>query len=345
MAANPLLVYRRELRGYFLSPIAYIVIAVFLVVMGWFFFSPFFLNDRADLRDFFSLLPLILAFVVPAITMRIFAEEYRSGTFEITRTLPIPIVSVIVGKFFAALTLVAVMLLPTISYPIFVSTFGDLDWGPVVGGYVGALLLGAAYTGIGLFASSLTKNQIVAYIVGIAVAFFFTIIDRMLLFLPGNLAGLFEYLAADFHFQNVARGLFDTRDLIYFLTLPALALYGTLLVLARPIIRGQPRLTVGLQLGAHASFLVFVVVVHLAAGSLFARIDLTQDRLHSLSPISRDTVASLREPVTVRAFFSRNLPSPFNNIEQSLRDLLGSYAVHNPDQFNFAFYSMTKPAE
>ncbi len=345
MAANPLLVFRRELRGYFLSPIAYIVIAVFLVVMGWFFFSPFFLNDRADLRDFFSLLPLILAFVVPAITMRIFAEEYRSGTFEITRTLPVPIVSVIVGKFFAALTLVAVMLLPTISYPIFVSTFGDLDWGPVVGGYVGALLLGAAYTGIGLFASSLTKNQIVAYIVGIALAFFFTIIDRMLLFLPGNLAGLFQYLAADFHFQNVARGLFDTRDLIYFLTLPALALYGTLLVLARPIIRGQPRLTVGLQLGAHASFLVFVVVVHLAAGSLFARIDLTQNRLHSLSPISRDTVASLREPVTVRAFFSRNLPSPFNNIEQSLRDLLGSYAVNNPDQFNFAFYSMTKPAE
>ena len=346
MAANPLLlVFRRELRGYFLSPIAYVVIAAFLVVTGWFFFSPFFFIDRADLRGFFSLLPLILSFVIPAVTMRLFAEEYRGGTFEITRTLPVSVVATIAGKFFAALTLVAVMLLPTVSYAIFVSALGDLDWGPVIGGYVGALLLGAAYTAIGLFASSLTKNQIVAYIVGIALAIFFTLIDRSLLFLPANLTGLFQYLAADVHFQNVARGAFDIRDLIYFLTLPALALYATLMVLAPPTVRGQHRLTVGLMFGAHASFLIFVVVLHLALGSFGARVDLTQDRIHSLSPISLDTVASLHEPVTVRAFFSRNLPAPFNNVEQSLRDLLGSYALQNPDNFNFAFYSMTKPEE
>jgi ABC-type uncharacterized transport system involved in gliding motility auxiliary subunit len=345
MAASPFLVFRRELRGTFLSPIAYIVIAVFLAVTGWLFFSPFFLNDRADLREFFSLLPLILSFVIPAITMRIFAEEYRGGTFEITRTLPVPVASIIAGKFLASLTLVAVMLLPTVSYAVSVSALGELDWGPVVGGYLGALLLGAAYTAIGLFASSLTKNQIVAYITGIALVLFFTIVDRMLLFLPPNLAGLFQYLAADFHFQNVARGVFDTRDLVYFLTLPALALYATLLVLAPPTIRNRERLTVGLQFGAHASFLLFIAVVQLASGSLFARVDLTQDRIHSLSPISRDAVASLREPVTVRAFFSRNLPAPFNNVERSLRDLLGSYALQNPEQFNFAFYSMTKPEE
>ena len=109
----------------------------------------------------------------------------------------------------AALTLMAFMLLPTVSYAIFVANMGDLDWGPVIGGYVGALLLSAAYTAIGLFASSLTKNQIVGYVVGIALAFFFTLIDRSLLFLPGNLAGFFQYLSADFHFQNVARGNWD----------------------------------------------------------------------------------------------------------------------------------------
>lgn len=345
MAASSWLVFRRELRGYFLSPIAYIVIALFLVVTGWFFFSPFFLDDRADLRDYFSLLPLILSFVTPAITMRLFSEEYRGGTFEITRTLPVSVVAIIAGKFFAAVTLVAFMLLPTVSYAIFVSTLGDLDWGPVIGGYVGALLLGAAYTAIGLFASSLTKNQIVAYIVGITLAFFFTLIDRSLLFLPGNLAGLFQYLAADFHFQNVARGVFDVRDLIYFVTLTTLGLYATLLVLAWPTVRGRDRLTVGLMVGAHASFLTFFVVLHLALGSFVARVDLTQDRIHSLSPISRDTVTTLREPVTVRAFFSSNLPAPFNNVEQSLRDLLGSYALLNPENFNFAFHSMTKPEE
>ena len=346
MAANASwLVFKREFRSYFLSPIAYIVISVFLVASGWFFFSPFFLNDRADLREFFTLLPLVLSFVVPAITMRLFADEYRGGTFEITRTHPISLAAVISGKFVAAVALVAVMLLPTVSYAIFVSFLGELDWGPVIGGYVGALFLGAMITAIGLFASSLTKNQIVAYIIGIALAFFFTTLDRMLLFLPGNLAGLFQYLGADFHFQNIARGVVDTRDLIYFLTLPALALYATGLVLAPPQFRGRERATVGLELGAHAAFLLFIVVVTFASGSLFARVDLTQNRIHSLSPVSGDTVAALREPVTVRAFFSSNLPSPFNNVEQSLRDLLGSYALRNPELFNYAFYSMTKPEE
>ena len=345
MGVNPLLVFRRELRGYFLSPIAYIVISAFLIVIGWFFFSPFFLEDRADLRKFFSLLPLILSFVTPAVTMRLFSEEYRGGTYEITRTLPISIFATIAGKFLAALTLMAFMLLPTVSYAIFVANMGDLDWGPVIGGYVGALLLSAAYTAIGLFASSLTKNQIVGYVVGIALAFFFPLIDRSLLFLPGNLAGFFQYLSADVHFQNVARGVFDVRDLIYFVTLTAFGLYASLLVLTRPSFRGQDRVTLGLMMGAHGSFIAFFVVLHLASAGFGARVDLTEDRIHSLSPVSRDTIAALREPVTVRAFFSSNLPAPFNNVEQSLRDLLGSFALKNPKNFNFAFHTMTKPEE
>lgn len=346
MAANTsALVLRREFRSYFLSPIAYIVIGIFLIVTGWFFFSPFFLNNRADLRDFFSLLPLILSIVVPAITMRLFSDEYRTGTYEITRTLPLSLFSVVSGKFIAAVMFVALMLLPTVSYAIFVTSLGNLDWGPVVGGYAGALLLGATYCAIGIFASSLSKNQIVAYVIGIALCLFFTMIDRSLTLLPPSIAGVFQYLAADFHFQNIGKGVFDTRDLVYFLSLPAVALYATSLVLARPQIRGRSGLTLGLQLGAHASFLLIVIVVNAASGSLFARADLTQDRIHSLSQISRDTIASLREPVTVRAFFSRNLPAPYNNVEQSLRDLLGSYSLQNSSEFNFAFYSMTKPEE
>ena len=346
MAGNaPLLVLRREFRSYFLSPIAYIVIGVFLVVAGWFFFTPFFLENRADLREFFSLLPLVLSFVVPAITMRLFSEEYRSGNYEITRTLPLSLFAVVAGKFVGALAFVALMLLPTMSYSIFVSTIGSLDWGPVVGGYAGTLLLGAVYVALGLFASALSKNQIVAYVIGIALCAFFTMIDRSLFIFPGALTGVVQYLAADFHFKNIAKGVFDTRDLVYFVSLTAVALYATSLVLAAPRMRGRSRRTFSLQLGAHVSFLVFLVVINSTSGSMFARVDLTQDRVHSLSPASIHTISAIQEPVTVRAFFSRNLPAPYNNVEQSLRDLLSSYALHNPRHFNYAFYSMTKPEE
>lgn len=346
MGANrTLLVFRREFRSTFLSPIAYIVISVFLVVTGWFFFSPFFVNNRADLRDFFALLPLVLAFVIPAITMRLFADEYRAGTFEITQTLPIPLRAIIAGKFFAAWSLVAIMLLPTISYPIFISTLGDLDWGPVIGGYLAALLLGGAYTAIGTFASSLSRNQIVAYVVGIAICAFLSLVDRMLPLLPGGIAGVLQSLSADYHFGNIAKGIFDTRDLVYFLTVPAIALYATALRLDPPRIMAGDRGLRALRLGAHASAILFVIVANIAFGTIYARVDLTEDRIHSLSPVSRDTIAGLREPLTIRAFFSRNLPAPYNNVEQSLRDLLDSYALINPDHFNYAFYSMTKPEE
>lgn len=340
-----LLVMRREFRTYFFSPIAYIVIGLFLATAGAITFVPFFITGRAELRGFFSILPIIMAFIVPAITMRLYSDEYRTGTFEITKTLPISASSLIAGKYCATLLFVAVMLLPTISYPIFVSSFGNLDWGPVVGAYVGSLFLGAAFCAIGLFASSLAKTQIVGYVVGTVLCLFLAGIDRALILFPGLIAGVFQYVSAGFHFQNIAKGVFDSRDLIYFVSIPALALYATLLIVATPRIRDRDRLTSTLQLGAHASFLIFVAIANFASGSILVRADLTEDRIHSLSAASIDTVESLREPVTVRAFFSRNLPSPYNTVEQSLRDLLVAYSARNPSQFNYAFHSMTKLEE
>ena len=145
----------RELRSFFFSPIAYIVIGVFLVVTGWFFFNTFFYHDRADLRELYKLLPLVLSFVIPAVTMRLFSEELRSGSYEVLATLPVGVLRIILGKFIAALIMVVVMLIPTLSYAIFASQMGDLDWGPVLGGYIGAVLLAGAYCAIGLFSSSL----------------------------------------------------------------------------------------------------------------------------------------------------------------------------------------------
>jgi len=230
-AANTMHIFRREFRHYFVTPIAYIVIAIFLVLTGWFFFSTFFLYSQAELRNFFSLLPIIFSFIVPMITMRLFSEEYNVGSYEILVTMPVTDRDIILGKFFAALAFIAVMLLPTISYAISVSLLGDLDWGPVVGGYVGALLLGAAFCAVGLFASALTKNQIIAFIIGMIICFALTMVDKILFFLPESMLGFFQFIGADFHFENVARGIFDTRDILYFVSVVFVALYGTFLVL------------------------------------------------------------------------------------------------------------------
>ena len=209
-------IFKREFKVYFISPIAYIVIAIFLVLSGWFFFSTFFLYNQAQLRDFFSLLPIIFSFIVPTVTMRLFSEEYNVGSYETLTTLPVSLRDVVTGKFLAAVAFIAIMLLPTLSYAITVGFIGDLDWGPVFGGYIGALLLGAAFSAVGLFASSLTKNQIIAFIVGMIICVALTMIDKLLFFLPESFLGFFQYIGADYHFQNVARGILDSRDILYY---------------------------------------------------------------------------------------------------------------------------------
>ena len=147
-------IFQKEFRSYFISPIAYIVIAIFLLVTGWFFFTTFFLFSQANLRNFFSLLPIIFSFVIPAITMRLVSEELNIGSYEILLTMPVTFTDVVLGKFMAAAVFVAAMLIPTFAYPITVTALGQLDWGPVVGGYIGAVLLGASFAAIGLFASA-----------------------------------------------------------------------------------------------------------------------------------------------------------------------------------------------
>jgi ABC-2 type transport system permease protein len=219
-------ILNKEFKDYFISPIAYIVISIFLLVTGWFFFTTFFLYNQADLRNFFSLLPIIFSFVIPAITMRLFSEELNVGSYEILLTLPVTFTDIIIGKFLAGVVFISVALIPTLSYPIFITFLGQLDWGPVMGGYIGAVFLGAAFTAVGLFASSLTRNQIIAFIVGMVICFFLTLIDKMLFFFPESMLGIIGYLGADFHFNNIAKGIIDSRDILYFLSIIFLGLYG-----------------------------------------------------------------------------------------------------------------------
>jgi len=224
-------IFRKEFSAYFISPIAYIVIAIFLLVTGWFFFATFFLFNQANLRAFYVLLPVVFAFVIPATTMRLISEEINVGSDEILLTMPVTFRDVILGKFLASVALVVAMLIPTVAYPLTVSVMGQLDWGPVVGGYLGAIFLGAAFSAVGLFASALTRNQIIAFIIGLAICFTLTLIDKMLYFLPQSLLGVFAYLGADFHFQNIAKGIIDSRDILYFVSICFVGLYGAYLAL------------------------------------------------------------------------------------------------------------------
>ncbi len=221
----------KEFKDYFISPIAYIVISLFLIVTGWFFFSTFFIFDRADLRDFFSLLPIIFSFIIPAITMRLFSEEKNVGSYEILLTMPVTFTDIALGKFFAATLFTVSMLIPTLSYPLFISLIGKVDMGPVIGGYIGAIFLSAAYCSLGILASSLTRNQIVAFIIGAALCFTLTILDKLLFFMPSKLLPVIEFLGANSHFATISKGIIDSRDILYFVSVVFISIFSTHIVM------------------------------------------------------------------------------------------------------------------
>lgn len=220
-------IFTKEIRDYFISPIGYIVTCIFLLVTGWFFFATFFIFSEANLRNFFNLLPFTFSLVIPAVTMRLFAEELHSGSYEMLLTLPVRLTDLILGKFLAGAAFGAIMLVPTLVYAVSIAFIGQLDWGPVIGGYLGAVLLGAAFSAIGVFASSLTRNQIVACIVGMVICFSLTLLDRMVFFFPSRIVEIFTYLAASYHFENISKGIIDSRDLLYFASVIFISLYGS----------------------------------------------------------------------------------------------------------------------
>ncbi len=217
--SNILTIYRREVRSSFNSPVAYVVIVVFLAIIGWFFTSNLFLMNVASLRILFELVPIIFLFFIPAITMRLLAEEKKEGTLELLTTKPVRDVEIVLGKFLAAWTLLVAALVPTLLYMISIMVLGKPEAGPIITGYLGLLLMGAAYIGIGLFASSLTENQIIAFITAFLIVLALFMMDKVLIFVPSGLASTVEFLGIDYHFSNIARGVIDSRDVIYFCSL------------------------------------------------------------------------------------------------------------------------------
>lgn len=213
-------IYRKEIQSYFNSPMAYIFLLVFAALNGFFFTNTFFIIGESDLRGLFGQIPMFFLAFIPAITMGLIAKERYGGTMEIITTLPIKDHEFVIGKYLSALTLIFVGLMFTSVHFFTLIKFGtDIDYGALFCGYFGLTLVAAFYTSIGLFASSITENQVIAFIIAVAVVFTFYLMDKVLIFIPSAFAGFFQYLSVDFHFSNIARGVIDSRNLIYFLSL------------------------------------------------------------------------------------------------------------------------------
>ncbi len=219
-----LVISRREVRTYFNSPVAYIVVPVFVIITGYLFFTQLFLEKQADMRGFFNIMPLLFMFMIPAITMRLLADEKSSGTLELLITMPVRDWEVVVGKFLAAMALLCTAIGLTLVFAITVKSLGPLDRGPAIGGYLGLVLMGGAYVAIGVMASALTRNSIVSFIVAFAISFALYLLGRLTQFLPQSLQKLVAFLSIDGHFENIGRGVVDSRDVIYYLSVMTVCL-------------------------------------------------------------------------------------------------------------------------
>lgn len=230
---NILTIFKKELRSYFNSPIAYIFLVVFLVVMNWLFFSRFFLIGQVSLRGFFGLIPWMFLILLPALTMRVWAEEKKSGSFELLMTLPIRDYEAVVGKFLGVLGFLVISLLLTLPTTITVIALGDVDGGEIIGGYLASLLMGVELIAFGCFISSLTRNQIVAFLITLVAFFVFIIIgaDYVLAPFGGIFAQALNFLSVSAHYDVLLRGLIDLGDVMYFIGFSGLWLFLNVKVL------------------------------------------------------------------------------------------------------------------
>jgi ABC-2 type transport system permease protein len=231
------IITKRELGSFFDSLIAYVMIILFLGLSGfftWLFGSNIFLINQADLQVFFSISYWTLFFFIPAITMRTLAEEHRAGTIELLSTKAVSDWQIVTGKFLSCLLLVIIALVCTLPYYITVAQLGNVDHGAIIGGYFGLVFLSATYISIGMFASSITNNQIVAFLLALFIGIFFQILfDVMAGNFTGEVANILNYLSIRTHFESISRGVVDSRDLIFFFSLIFLGLLLSQTVLGR----------------------------------------------------------------------------------------------------------------
>ncbi len=333
---------RKDLKGYFDQPTGYILLVIFVAVVSWFHFRDTLANDEASLRTLFDVMPFVLAIFVPAATMRLLAEELRDGTLELLLTQPLRTWTVLGAKFAAGLTFVGVGIVLTIGIPILMETAGDIDAGAAASQYIGAMLLSASFVGVGLFTSSITRNQIVAFMLALFINAVLIIIGMsfLTLTLPSSAAVLLQDLSPITHFTNIARGVIDLRDIIYFVAITVLFLSGAYLMLRGRTLSHRTQLYKNLRLGVTGLVLGSILAGWFGA-SIGGRWDLTEDNLFTLSPATKDLVDGLDDLLTINLYASSDPPVQIagdsRDIQNFLRDLdatseLVRVIKHEPDK-------------
>ncbi|MCL7455001.1 MAG: Gldg family protein, partial [Anaerolineae bacterium] len=325
---------RKELSAYFGSPMALIFIGAFLIVtlFAFFWVEGFFARDIADVRPLFRWMPVLLLFLVAALTMRQWSEEQRGGTLEVLLTLPVRRLELVLGKFLAVMILVGLALALTLFLPVTVSLLGPLDWGPVIGGYLAALLLAAAYAAIGLFVSSRTDNQIVSLILSVLVGgIFYVIGTNALTGLVGDaLSRILRAVGTGSRFESIERGVIDVRDLVYYLSLAGIFL--TLNVVSLDVKRwSKGSRTAGYRRQVILTTVLLLANLALVNAWLFPlgslRADLTADQEYSLSPVTKDLIQNLQEPLLIRGYFSERTHPLLAPLVPTIRDMLREYEI------------------
>lgn len=336
-------VLKKEFNSFFASPAAWLFLGGFLIVNLFIFFwaEAFFARNIADLKPLFQWMPILLIFLVAALTMRSWSEERRSGTLESLLTSPVTPLQLVLGKFFAALGLVALALLLTVPLALTVAILGPLDWGPVIGGYLASLFLAAAYIAIGLYMSARTDNPIVALILTVAVAgVFYLIGSGTLTSLFGhNFSSFLSLLGTGSRFDSITRGVLDARDLYYYLSIVGVFLALNLYSLEKIRWAGNTKQLLHKQW----ALMIGLVVLNFVLANVWlspvgtARVDLTRDSIYSLSPATRQYMGQLQEPLSIRGYFSAKSHPLLEPLTPQIKDILKEYQVVGGDNVRVEF--------
>ena len=323
-------ILKKEIRSFFSSAIGYLVLAVFLLINGlflWLFKTEFNILDYgfADLFPFFLLAPWILLFLIPAVCMRSFSDEKKQGTLELLLTKPVSLLKIVLGKYLGAFMLIVLALIPTILYVYTIHSLGNpagnFDSGSVLGSYFGLLFLIGSYTSVGIFASSVTDNQIVAFILAVAICLFFYFgFNRLADFVASTFV---EQLGMNYHFNSISRGVIDISDILYFLSV-------TLFFIMLTVAQIDKHKTSKSKLISLVVLFIGLLVLNINSGLFNARFDLTEDKRYTLSEASKDLVANVDSPIIVDVFLDgEGFPSEFRRLKNETRQLLEEFANSN----------------
>jgi ABC-type uncharacterized transport system involved in gliding motility auxiliary subunit/ABC-type transport system involved in multi-copper enzyme maturation permease subunit len=316
-------VARRELKALFDHPTAYVLLVVFLAVNAFLFFRQSYLAGSASLRPMLDLLPWVLLFFVPAVTMRTVAEDTRNGVLEVVLAQPLTEFELLIGKYLGSVLFLWIALALTLPIPLALSVGADIQWGPILAQYIGSALLTAGLAGVGLWASSIAASQMTAFIIAVVVMFVLVLVglNPLVVGLPPTLGAIAARLGVLSHFDNISRGVIDLRDAIYFVSLAGVFLALAYGALARRKLAPRGGAARRLRLGVGV-LVATLIVVNLLGSYIRGRLDLTPGNAYTLSPATEQIVRELDDIVTVKLFATDELPTEAALLKRDVDDLL-----------------------